>query len=154
MSARLLALGIAAVGLVAWLSRPAAVTAPEEPRPSRPAPAAEPGAAAPAAQRRPARDPFRYGDTAPREIPPPAPALEPEPPPATQPVAAAEPLRLSGFVRQGSRLKAVLVVEGATVLAGVGEAAEGYQVLSVDEDAGVRLRAPSGEELLLRPRAR
>jgi hypothetical protein len=69
-------------------------------------------------------------------------------------VAAAEPLRLSGFVRQGSRLKAVLVVEGATVLAGVGEAAEGYQVLSVDEDAGVRLRAPSGEELLLRPRAR
>jgi hypothetical protein len=63
-------------------------------------------------------------------------------------------VRLSGFVRQGGQLKAVLSVYGTTVLAGAGEAAEGYRVIAVDEDAGVRVRAPSGEELLLRPAAR
>jgi hypothetical protein len=45
----------------------------------------------------------------------------------------------------------VLSVAGTTVVVAPGESADGYRVLSVDEDAGVRLRSPSGEELLLRP---
>jgi hypothetical protein len=35
------------------------------------------------------------------------------------------------------------------VTAGAGESAEGYLVVAVDEDAGVRLRGPDGAEVVL-----
>jgi len=57
-------------------------------------------------------------------------------------------------VRRRGELKAVLFVAGTTLVAAAGESAEGYRVLSVDEDAGVRVRGPAGEELLLRPAVR
>jgi hypothetical protein len=156
MSARLLALGIAVAALAIWLTRPASVTAPEVAIADEAEPSSEPRAPAAAAttQRRLARDPFRYEEAASRVPEHPVSTIEPVQPQAPPAPATPEPVRLSGFVRQGGQLKAVLSVYGTTVLAGAGEAAEGYRVIAVDEDAGVRVRAPSGEELLLRPAAR
>jgi hypothetical protein len=58
-------------------------------------------------------------------------------------------VRLIGFVRRGGALVAALSVAGEVVLAAAGEAAGGFTVLSVDEEAGVRLRAPDGREFAL-----
>lgn len=150
MSLRLLALGAAVAVFTVWLTRPAPVTAPEGALEGRAAPSPEASAAVPSRVRL-VRDPFRYEDAAPRVEVAPVPAVDAAARQEPPVVATPEPLRLSGFVRQGGRLKAVLTLDGTTVLAGAGEAAEGYRVIAVDEDAGVRLRAPSGEELLLRP---
>src|SRR5262245_3946206 len=63
--------------------------------------------------------------------------------------AAPSPVRLVGFVHQGDRLKAALVLEGETVLMSVGDTASGYRLLAADEDEGVRLADPDGRERLL-----
>jgi hypothetical protein len=60
-------------------------------------------------------------------------------------------VKLVGFAWSGPVLRAVLSVRGTTVVAAAGESADGYLLLSVDQDSGVRLRAPSGEELRLTP---
>jgi hypothetical protein len=154
MNGRLAALGIALLGLAVWFALSAQVTRPADfgggPRAARPAP--PPPAAPSLPPERLTRNPFRYADEAPARAAPSAPAPARSPAPAaTLPPPTPEPVRLSGFVRRGGELKAVLSVGGTTLVVAVGESAEGYRVLSVDEDAGVRLRGRSGEEMLLRP---
>jgi len=138
--------------LVVWLAR----SAPVVPRSGGlSSPVVEPTQPRAPASETPAprlvRDPFRYLEEAPGRLLPASPAARPSAVTALSIPAAPEPVRLSGFVRRGAQLKAVLSVAGTTVVVAVGESTDGYRVLSVDEDAGVRLRAPSGEELLLRP---
>ena len=136
--------------LAVWLARSAPVTS-RDGGPSSPVVERRPPRASASAAPVPrlVRDPFRYLEAAPGR---PVPAFPVTRPSNVLPAPAGpEPIRLSGFVRRGAQLKAVLSVDGTTVVAAPGESAEGYRVLSVDEDAGVRLRAPSGEELLLRP---
>jgi hypothetical protein len=98
------------------------------------------------------RDPFRYAERpAPPVAPPPRVARVVEAPrPTPEPIS---PVRLVGFVRRGDNLRAVLSVRGATTVVGAGDDAEGYRVMAVDED-GVRLRTPTGDELVLKPAGR
>lgn len=152
MNGRLIASGIAMAVLVVWLAR----SAPVVPRRGGPgSPVVEPRQPRAPASAVPAprlvRDPFRYLEEATGRPLPASPAARPSVPTALSVPPAPEPIRLSGFVRRGAQLKAVLSVNGTTVVVAPGESADGYRVLSVDEDAGVRVRAPSGEELLLRP---
>jgi hypothetical protein len=93
----------------------------------------------------PARDIFRYAE-------PPAPAFEPGPggaevrdrapdaPPAPPPF----PLRLVGLVWRAGRLHAAVATVTGVVVVAPGDVVEGYTVLAIDEDAGLRLRAPDG----------
>jgi hypothetical protein len=60
-------------------------------------------------------------------------------------------VRLVGLVRRAGALKAALVISGETVVLGAGESAGGYTVTAVDEDSGVRVRGPGGEEIRLAP---
>lgn len=151
MRGHLIAAALITGALALWLMRPGSVSAP----------GASPRALSPLAESPPppprsppplARDPFRYADER-RELgaPPGPDSLIAREPPAPRAAPTPDPLRLNGFVWRGGALRAVLAVHGITVVAGTGESAEGYQLLSVDEDAGVRLRGPSGEELVLRP---
>lgn len=138
--------------LVVWLARSAQVAPPRADAPS-PLERAQPLApVAPAPEPRLARDPFRYLGAPARVDPVPKVARPSEPAVVATP-STAEAVRLAGFVRIRSQLKAVLSIAGTTIVAAPGETVEGYQVLSVDEDAGVRVRSPSGEELLLHPAA-
>jgi hypothetical protein len=68
------------------------------------------------------------------------------PEPATR---APEPVRLVGLVNRGGKLVAALSILGEVVVLGPGDEAEGYRVLSVDSDQGVRLRGPDGTERAL-----
>lgn len=128
-------------------ARPAArATGPRSPR------ATGPVATAPSV---PARNVFEYA----------APAITPQPPATKAPpvtyapvgvispdvpnTASADPVRLVGLVHRGGTLRAALSILGEVVILGPGETAEGYRVLSIDDDAGVRLRGPDGAELAL-----
>lgn len=138
-----------------WLLRQTSVSAPAAPPAAgavEPAPAPAQGVPpAPASVPRLARDPFRYADpTHGLEVAAPGPTAEPLVPDAPAPRATPAPVRLLGFVRQGASLKAVLSVFGTLVVAEAGQNAEGYRVVSVDEDAGVTLRSRDGAELRLR----
>jgi hypothetical protein len=147
---RVLALGLLLALFAAFLTRgagPGPAPPPIEPVPAGSVSPVEPPVAIPPPE--PARDPFQYLDDSAFRVHSPPPAREPkvevvaEPPPA--------PLRLLGFVRRGDALLAALSLYGVVVTAGAGESAEGYQVLAVDEDAGVRLRGPDGAEVVLGP---
>jgi hypothetical protein len=97
------------------------------------------------------RDPFRYLEAGTDALSfERAPALPPPPEASAAPPTPA-PLRLLGFVRRGEVLMAALSVYGVVVTAGPGESAEGYEVLAVDEDTGVRLRGLDGSEVALDP---
>lgn len=151
MSGRLLALATFVALLAVWLARSAQIA--PQPGPAgmqRVEPLRSPRLT-PAPPPRLSRDPFRYAAAPAARGEPVLPAARPTPEPVASPAAVPEAIRLSGFVRRGAELKAVLWVAGMTVVAATGESAEGYRVISIDEDAGVRVRAPSGEELLLRP---
>jgi len=107
-----------------------------------------------ASSRRPARDLFRY-DLEPGELerwPTPDPGEEPEEVSATP--EPAPRVRLVGFIRQGSELRAALSVLGRISLLGEGEAVEGFELVALEEDVGVRVRSPDGveQELRLPPR--
>jgi hypothetical protein len=148
MKGRVLALGTLLALFAAFLTRgagPGPVPAPGVPVPVGPAPTAQaPPFVTPL---EPARDPFRYLDEADSLRVDPAPISDPNvelPLPSTPP-----PLRLVGFVRRGDGLLAAMSLHGVVVTAGTGESAEGYLVLAVDEDAGVRLRGPDGAEVVL-----
>jgi hypothetical protein len=114
---------------------------PRIPAPETSAPAREPEDAGPAAS----RDIFRYADQ-------PGPpnthraAAAPRPP---LPVPAEAALRLVGILHKGGTLQAVLALSGEVILAKVGERVGGHEVLSIDEESGVRLRDPGGQEVTL-----
>jgi hypothetical protein len=102
----------------------------------------------------PARNVFEYAtDEAPRSAPEP---LRPPPQVRVEPLVAAPApreaaVRLVGFVRRSGGLKAALAVHGSVYVLGEGEGAEGYALLAVDEDVGVRITAPDGSILTLPP---
>lgn len=144
---RLLAAAGGLVLVLVVLSRGSGpVGIPSAPPPRIPAPEAspssrEPEEAGPAAS----RDIFRYADQ-------PAPANTRRPAAAPRPAipVPAEPaLRLVGILHKGGTLQAVLALSGEVILAKVGERVGGHLVLSIDEESGVRLRDPDGQEVTL-----
>jgi hypothetical protein len=105
----------------------------------------------------PPRNPFEYAEA---PVPPATAADRARPPrgdnavPSLSPLApspSAPPVKLIGLLRQGRVLKAVLQVRGEVVIVAAGGDAGDYEVVSIDEDLGVRLRARGGEELTLPP---
>ena len=121
---------------------------PSEPRAARlPLPPATVAAA-------PERNVFEYAQ--PTSKPVARPTLAPEiatevAPPEETASRAPEPVRLVGLVNRGGQLRAALSILGEVVILGPGEEAEGYRVLSIDSDQGVRLRGPDGAERALAP---
>jgi hypothetical protein len=79
---------------------------------------------------------------APAPVAPAAAAPAPEPPPA---------VRLVGVLRRGTLLRAALTIQGDTVVLAPGESAAGYSVVSIDEEEGVRVKAPDGTAIVLAP---
>lgn len=151
MTARLAAgLAIGAL-LTVWLWRGASVSVPPAAAPARPPGASRPSPGATPEPQRLARDPFRYADARPaRHDPAPPPVLPPASPLAM--LRAPEPeVRLTGFARRSGVLKAVLNLQGSVAVVAPGETVEGYRVLSVDEEKGVRLLQPDGLEITLLP---
>ena len=99
----------------------------------------------------PSRDIFRYAET-PVAAPRPS-ATRPLPASlvATPTVAPAPdlPLRLVGLVRRADGLRAAVATSAGVVLVGPGDLVSGYTVLGVDEERGLRLRGPDGDEHVL-----
>jgi hypothetical protein len=92
------------------------------------------------------RNVFEYG---PRPLPVVSTRPLPVPSDATPTSMAAEPVvRLVGLVRRRGVTKAVLKVRGETMEVAAGEAAGGYRVVAIDDDA-VRLVAPDGTAVTL-----
>jgi hypothetical protein len=156
MRARVLV--VAAVALAAGLYLLRAVTgpedapsAPESVRPRTPARSVAEPAAAPSAS---LRNVFEYADVVVRAAGPPPRLAAAAPAPATTMVAAPPPapaVRLVGLLRRGKNLKAALAITGETYVLGSGESAAGYTVLGIDEDEGVRVKAPDGTTIVLGP---
>ena len=103
----------------------------------------------------PARDIFRYAETpisAPRSS-----AMRPASAsiaaPATLATPLPLPLRLVGLVRRAEGLRAAVATSAGVALVGPGDTVAGYAVLAVDEERGLRLRGPDGEEHILEPRS-
>lgn len=98
----------------------------------------------------PARDIFRYAEAA--SAPPHRARVEPK---ALSSVAPAEPeplppaLRFVGLVRRPEGLRAAVATASGVVIVGPGDVVLGHTVLSLDEDRGLRLRAPDGTEQTL-----
>jgi hypothetical protein len=150
MRARLVVLAVVLGVLVIQLSRESGRAVAPASRPLQetllPAPPAEPTSAPPPPLAR--RDPFHFVDEGAVATTRPAlPALS-TPRPFEEPEAPAR-VRLVGLVRRAGVLRAALVVDGGVVLASAGDTVSGYLVLSLDEDAGVRVRDPQGLEMAL-----
>jgi hypothetical protein len=146
---RLIGVVAATVAVVLWMVRDVRLADPPRREPVRPTVSASvpPAPAAPATPL--LRDPFRFADELPAGPREPLQA-DPEPVAASAaPAFAPPPVRLSGFVRRGGHLLAVLSVPGGTLVLGEGEEAEGYRVLAIDEEAGVKVRTPDGSEHVL-----
>jgi len=154
---RLLALGggLLLLSLVFSLSReaeeggPALTRAPPPWDPTAPAPGTFDPLPPP-----PPRDIFRYAEAAappasPGGRPKRAAAEAPLAPPLAQPPPAA--VRLVGLVRKPGGLRAAVSTSGGVVIVGPGDTVEGHTVLGIDEDRGLRLRAPDGSEQSLAP---
>jgi hypothetical protein len=145
------------VALSAWLTfqnrraahLPASYTEHRPPRAAK-APALPGAAGSTTPEFRLRRNPFEYADataaparTALRAARTAAPTAAPTP---------EADVKLVGIVRGGSGLRAALSVEGTVAVLSVGESAEGYAVLDINEETGVRVRTPAGREILLTPR--
>jgi hypothetical protein len=148
------ALAVVAVAalLIRWTGRGAAWA----PLPPAAAPRVAPRPvsvpSAPPIRRTPSRNIFEYAeDRRPPAPPPAAVTREADVAPEAPAPSPSPAVRVAGLVRRGAELKAALVVEGELTVAGKGDRAGGYTVLAVDDEAGVRLRGPGGEELLLPP---
>jgi hypothetical protein len=156
MSGRLAAAAAAGLFVIAlvWM-RVAAPPATSQTMPAAARPSPTGALPAPGWPSVPPRNPFEYA-----EPPEPSPARAPREPRAPAPSNAlpeiarapsAPAVKLIGLLRQGGALKAVLQVYGEVIVAAAGGEAGDYQVLSIDEERGVRLRARGGEELTLPP---
>jgi hypothetical protein len=113
----------------------------------------EPRASDPEPPPPPSRDVFRYAepvDEAPRLRRPLA-GIAPAPPPSLPAEPVPPPLRLVGLIRQSQGLRAAVGTSAGVVVVGPGDVVDGYTVLGVDEDRGLRLRAPDGGEITLSP---
>ncbi len=108
----------------------------------------KPPAARPAARPTPAsvtRDLFAFEEEA--QVRPARPVVE-DRRPAAQP-SPLPGLRLVGIVRRGESVKAAVMVDGELGIGGVGEEIQGYRVLAIDDELGVRLEGPGGGVLTL-----
>jgi hypothetical protein len=130
----------------AWAPFPAAPPARQARPPARP-PAPTPTLGAPS------RNLFEYADDRSTASPSPMRTPPPRRPLAESPASVGAPpsVRVVGLIRRAGALQAALVVQGEMTVVGKGGRAGGYTVLDVDDEAGVRLRAPGGEEMLLPP---
>jgi hypothetical protein len=151
---RLAALLLVCAGAAVWIARTPSDLASARARPAAPAHASvAPPTLLPSAPPL-TRDPFRYADEQGAGTPETAarPPIEPEPAPVPPETIAAQPAlpRLSGFVRKGGALHAVISLGGELAVVAQGGLAFGYHVVAVDEDAGVTL-ARDGESLVLKP---
>jgi hypothetical protein len=151
---RTVALAALMVALLVWLPpllRRRSSDPPARPPRRPPAHAESPALPAGVTPSLPERNVFEYAE--PRAAPAPIVAPRPIAPPSGRPPAATEavpePVRLVGLVRRAGRPRAVLSILGEVVVLAAGEESEGYRVVSVDEEAGVRLRAPDGSERTL-----
>jgi hypothetical protein len=148
-----LLLGLGLTLLFVWRFQDPARSRPPVAGASREAPrlaGPEPPASPPAWSR---RDPFRYADHKPEVGLRPA---RPAPPVAQVQKTVVEQraqLRVTGFLRKAGMLKAVLAVDGEVFLVGAGDRAGSLEVLSVDIDQGVLVRAEGGETQLVAPPA-
>ena len=151
MRTRLVLAGLLAAALLVtlFLRQPGPDAVARQPRtPSDPAVAGAPlrAATVPAV---PERNVFEYAHRAdqPEARVRVAPEAGPAPPIPPEPASRApEPVRLVGLVNRGGKLRAALSILGEVVVLGPGEEAEGYRVLSVDPEQGVRVRGPDGAE--------
>ncbi len=84
----------------------------------------------------------------------PRPRAVASPPMVPPALALPEPAQvlLVGIVVRGGQRKAALRLLGELAVLAPGESAEGYTVMSIDEEEGVRLRGPEGEITLPAPR--
>jgi hypothetical protein len=146
---------VAAVAVVLFLRQPGQDAVARQPRGTLAPGGARPPSRAARAPVMPDRNVFEYGPSAGRSpartvAPPaiPAPDTGGATPAETTP-RAPEPVRLVGLVNRGGKLAAALSILGEVMVLGPGEEAEGYRVLSVDSDQGVRLRGPDGTERAL-----
>jgi hypothetical protein len=148
-------LGVLAVlAVVSWrlsaqnAARMAVPPLPEDARPDRAGVPERPAAPAARGDTKITRNPFEYGGgSVPRETRPPR-----TPAPAGLPREVAEPtpprVRLVGVVRPpAGGARAALSVDGEVLLLAPGGSADGYTLLEILDDQGVRLRTPSGEEV-------
>jgi hypothetical protein len=151
---RLLAAALAVLAVAAFLARAmgrGAASAPI-PRATPPRLAARPARSLPApppVRRTPTRNIFEYAEDRRSEAAPPAPGASTDVAPAAPLPSPSPAVRVAGLVRRGAELKAALVVDGEMTVAGKGDRAGRYMVLEVDDETGVRLRGPAGEELVL-----
>jgi hypothetical protein len=154
----LLALAGTALLSVVALTRGAGRGAP--PAPKRAADVVRPRSPGPAVSAREtaeapllSRDPFEYVDDRPSV--PRGPAEESrrirDLRGAASPSPSADPVHLVGLVRRDGALLAALSIGGEVEVVAVGDEAAGYRVLSIDEDAGARLRGPDGLERTVAP---
>ncbi|HEY3120709.1 MAG TPA: hypothetical protein VGL15_08800 [Vicinamibacteria bacterium] len=141
------------VAVVAWMRTAVPGPAsPAVPAPASPVPAR--AQATPEWPVVPARNPFVYAEG---PVPPPTAPDRPRPAPRADnpipmaPSPSAPPVKLIGLLRQGRALKAVLQVRGEVLIVAAGGEAGDYEVVSIDEDRGVRLRGRGGEEWTLPP---
>ena len=151
MRARVLVLAVVAALAAAYLWRDAGSGAsdgpPAAPR-AEPLPARTVERAAVATP--PPRNIFEYSDQGP--VAAAAPRVTSAAPRAATPSPSPAPaVRLVGLVRRHGQLKAALAIAGDTVVLAAGESAAGYTVVSIDEDEGVRVRAPDGSVVQLAP---
>jgi len=101
----------------------------------------------------PARNIFRYADS-PAAARGAASARGPAVSETTEPVRAEPPppaLRLVGFVRRPEGLRAAIATASGVVIVAPGDLVLDHAILGVDEDRGLRLRAPDGSEQTLVP---
>jgi hypothetical protein len=151
----LLGLSLLLAAYLSWAPRaPARMPAytPRRPRRSVIAapPSTDPAGATPAPRLQ--RNPFEYGGVPAAAAAPPHTAKVPARTPPTATEATPEPkVTLVGIVHRGTGSRAALNIEGTVVVLDVGESAEGYTVVAVDEDTGARVRTPDGHEITLAP---
>lgn len=99
---------------------------------------------------RPGRNVFEYLEGGDGQAPEPAPLpfVRSAPPPLA-PSPPSSPIRLVGLVTKAGGQRAALLISGEMAILAPGERSGGYTILSIDEDAGVRVRDKEGVEFSL-----
>jgi hypothetical protein len=147
----LLVVSLAVLGLVMFRQRetPPVVAVQRE---TRPPVTLQPMVETSARPVRPTRNVFEYVAPAPMLARPSVPVTRPVPVMTLPAVRATpSPVRLVGILRRGAGLRAALSIRGEVYVLAPGEGAGGYTVIGIDEDIGVRLRTPEGDEESLAP---
>jgi hypothetical protein len=105
----------------------------------------------------PLRDVFRYGEANPPPFAAPPPPGKPKTVSAAKdtspeaPPPPAPPVRLVGLVRKPGGWRAAVAGPAGVAIVAPGDVIEGLTVLGIDDDRGLRLRAPDGSEIALVP---